>query len=90
MRVLQNRDVDSRRFGAAQTQAIVPQPNLHRIAEWGEAEDFDFLAFVDAHFEHSLNERVVPIDGVDTGALAGKKVVERGHVLYPATGRTRI
>ena len=71
----------SRRLGAAQAQPIILKSNLHWIAHRREAEDFDHFAFEQPHFEDALDDRIVAIDGIDAGALAGAELIERNHGL---------
>ena len=58
-------------FDAAEAQAVIAQTNFHRVAERGEADDLDFLAFQQAHFHQALDKAVLAVDGRDAAAAAG-------------------
>ena len=56
-------DVDAGGLDAAQAEAVVAEAHFHRVAERGEADDLDLLAFEQAHFHQALDEAVVAVDG---------------------------
>src|SRR6266542_2623919 len=62
---------DARRFAAAQTQAVVAQADLHRVAERSEAEHLDLFALEQAHLQKALHNRVVTLERRDPGSFAG-------------------
>jgi hypothetical protein len=68
---LERLDVDAGGFDATKTQAVIAQTHLHRIAQRGEADHFDFLAFQQAHFHETLNEGVFAVNSGDAAATAG-------------------
>src|SRR5690349_14948200 len=75
----QHFDGDAGGLTAAEAEAVVTQADLHGVAERGEADDLDFLAFEEAHLEEALDEGVLALDGVDAGSLADPQLAEGGH-----------
>ena len=57
----------------------LPQADLDRVAERGEGEDFDLLAFEQAQLEEPLHQGRLAAEGLDRGPLAGLELVEGGH-----------
>ena len=74
---------DARSLGLAEAEAIVAEADFHRIAQRSEADDFNFLAFEQAHFHDPLDERVVALDRFDPSEFAGKQMIERRHRTNP-------
>jgi hypothetical protein len=63
-------------FTAAEAQAIIPQADFHRIAEGGKTQHLDFFPFQQAHFQESLNQKIIPLNGSDKSALAWEKLIQ--------------
>jgi hypothetical protein len=66
-------------FIAAQTQAIVAQADFHGISQGGETQDFDLFSLEQAHFQETLNQSVLTLDGLHAKTLAEPSLVQGKH-----------
>jgi hypothetical protein len=67
------------RFTAAQAETIIAEAEFDGIAERGEGNHLDFLAFEQAHFQKTLNDGIIPLNRGDAGTLTKFELVQRDH-----------
>jgi hypothetical protein len=78
-------DGDAGGFTAAEAEAVVAQADFDGVAEGGEADDLNFLAFKQAHFQEALDQGVAALDGADAGALADAELVQGDGLTFGHT-----
>jgi hypothetical protein len=76
-------DFDSGGVLAAERQPCGAEADFHRIAQWGEADNFDLFTFEHAHVEESLDQRRIALKRKDAAPLTGPELVESRHVVTP-------
>jgi hypothetical protein len=68
---------------AAERQPGGAEPDFHRVAQRGEADDFQLFAFEHAHVEQPLDQGRVALQRQDAAPLAGPELVEGRHAVTP-------
>ncbi len=74
-----NDDSNTSGFGLAQAEAVVAEADFERIAQRCKANQFDWLAFEQAHFHKALHQTAAAADRRDTAVLSRTQLVESGH-----------
>src|SRR5262249_13165261 len=69
-----------------QAQAVIGQANLDGVAQRGEADNLDLLAFEQTHFHETLYQEVGAVEGDDSAALPELELIEGRHDARPGRG----